>query len=115
MAEVILCRLDEVPESSAKLATARVGERTFEVIVVRRGPAAWAFANRCPHFSVGLDAQPGVLHLYRGALVMCAHHSAMFRLDDGMCIDGPCEGHGLDPVPVRVEGDHVVLVVDPGR
>ena len=111
----LLCRLDEVPESSAKIAAARVGDKTIEVIVVRRGATAWAFANRCPHFSVGLDAQPGVLHVYRGELLMCAHHGALFRLDDGMCTDGPCLGHPLDSIPVRVEGDHVVLAVDPGR
>jgi len=40
---------------------------------------------------------------------MCAHHSALFKFEDGECIDGPCRGFGLDPVVIRVDGQHVVL------
>ncbi|KOR09093.1 Rieske (2Fe-2S) protein, partial [Burkholderia cenocepacia] len=73
------------------------------VIVVRRGAQVWAYVNRCPHFSVPLDFVPGTVSCYRSQVLMCAHHSALFRFDDGVCIDGPCTGAGLETVAVEVD------------
>jgi nitrite reductase/ring-hydroxylating ferredoxin subunit len=72
------------------------------VILVRRGAEVWAYVNRCPHFSLPLDFEPGVFATYDGQIIMCAHHSAMFRYEDGLCVDGPCAGHRLDAVAVQV-------------
>lgn len=74
------------------------------VILLRRGAEVWAYVNRCPHFSQPLDFEPGEFATYDGRILMCAHHSAMFRFEDGFCVDGPCAGHRLDPVEVRVAG-----------
>jgi nitrite reductase/ring-hydroxylating ferredoxin subunit len=40
---------------------------------------------------------------------MCAHHSAMFRFEDGACVDGPCLGARLTAVPIRIENGMVRL------
>jgi maleylacetate reductase len=36
-------------------------------------------------------------------VLMCAHHSALFRFEDGHCIEGPCAGANLDAVQVAVD------------
>ncbi|MBJ9622663.1 Rieske (2Fe-2S) protein [Burkholderia multivorans] len=96
-----LCRFSDVPDGGARVVDeARSGR---SVIVVRRGAQVWAYVNRCPHFSVPLDFVPGDVSCYRSQVLMCAHHSALFRFDDGMCIDGPCAGAGLEAVPVEVD------------
>ncbi|NML31912.1 Rieske (2Fe-2S) protein [Paraburkholderia antibiotica] len=104
-----LCLVDDVPDGGARVVDAApVG---VPVVLVRRGEQVWAYANRCPHFSVPLDFEPGEVLCYRSQVLMCAHHSALFRFEDGHCIDGPCEGAKLDAVPVRIEeGGRVVLV-----
>jgi nitrite reductase/ring-hydroxylating ferredoxin subunit len=38
---------------------------------------------------------------------MCAHHSAMFRFEDGLCVDGPCQGASLIRFPLRVKGRQI--------
>lgn len=40
---------------------------------------------------------------------MCAHHTAMFRVDDGYCYDGPCMGAHLDAIPVVCTGGVVTI------
>jgi nitrite reductase/ring-hydroxylating ferredoxin subunit len=35
----------------------------------------------------------------------------MFRFEDGMCVEGPCQGARLDSVQVRVEAGSVVMDV----
>jgi nitrite reductase/ring-hydroxylating ferredoxin subunit len=96
-----LCALDDVPDGGA-LGTGDTPDDASGVVVLRRGEAAWAYRNVCPHFSIPLNYEPGTFWTYDAKWVMCAHHSAMFRFEDGMCIDGPCVGAALSPVPVRI-------------
>jgi nitrite reductase/ring-hydroxylating ferredoxin subunit len=96
-----VCRVADIPDGGARVVDSAVAG--VPVIIVRRGEAVWAYVNRCPHFSVPLDFEPGEISCYRGQVLMCAHHSALFRFEDGHCIDGPCTGSALDPVGVTVE------------
>ncbi|MFP6560421.1 Rieske (2Fe-2S) protein [Paraburkholderia sp. B3] len=95
-----VCRVADIPDGGAKVIDS--AEAGVPVVIVRRGEAVWAYVNRCPHFSVPLDFEPGEISCYRAQVLMCAHHSALFRFEDGRCIDGPCTGSALDTVPVTV-------------
>jgi nitrite reductase/ring-hydroxylating ferredoxin subunit len=33
---------------------------------------------------------------------MCDKHGALFEVDTGLCLDGPCEGKGLSPLSLQV-------------
>lgn len=101
MTIVQLCRVADVPDGGARVVDA--GAAVKPVVVVRRGESVWAYANRCPHFSVPLDFEPGQISCYRAQVLMCAHHSALFRFEDGRCIEGPCTGAALDGVTVEVD------------
>jgi nitrite reductase/ring-hydroxylating ferredoxin subunit len=101
MAEQRLCRRADIPDGGARVFD--ISGAAKQVVVVRRGERVWAYVNRCPHFSVPLDFDPGEIACYRGQVLMCAHHSALFRFEDGHCIEGPCTGAALDPVPIDVD------------
>lgn len=96
-----LCRLDAIPDGGA--LSVQFDEKT-QYVVLRRGDRVWAYLNRCPHFSIPLDFEPGEFCTYDASLLMCAHHSAMFRFEDGICIDGPCEGAALTKIDVEIQG-----------
>jgi nitrite reductase/ring-hydroxylating ferredoxin subunit len=101
--------LEQVPDlggCSARRVDATGAER--RVIVLRRGKSVWGYVNRCPHFSVELDFEPGEFATYDGKVLICAHHSALFRFEDGYCIEGPCQGQRLDRVALRVQGGRVI-------
>jgi nitrite reductase/ring-hydroxylating ferredoxin subunit len=101
--------MDDITDGCAITRSATLNGNPEEVLIVRRGREVWAYRNSCPHFSVGLDAQPGVIYTYQSSVLMCAHHSALFRFEDGECIDGPCQGFQLDAVPVHIDGEQVML------
>ena len=103
-----LCRIDDVPDGGAHVVDE--GPAGKPVVIVRRGERVWAYANRCPHFSVPLDFEPGRISCYRSQVLMCAHHSALFRFEDGHCIEGPCTGAALDAFTVEVDAAGWVLV-----
>ena len=106
--ERLLCMLDDIPDGQA------IEIADPPVVLVRRGDDAWAYRNRCPHFSIPLNYEPDTFWTYDAELVMCAHHSAMFRFEDGVCVDGPCEGARLTSVAIRIDGRRI-LVGDDAR
>ena len=104
------CRLDEIPDGSAKgLVLPNPDGAPLRVIVLRRGDGVLAYRNRCPHRGTPLDVRPDdFLDRERGHFV-CGTHGALFRIDDGYCVAGPCAGDRLDPIAARVENG-IVLV-----
>ena len=109
MTTTVLCPLDDIPDGGGKEIT-RVAGAPGEapIVVLRRGDQAWAYRNVCPHFSIPLNYEPDTFWTYEAEHLMCAHHSAMFRFEDGVCVDGPCLGAALTRVPVRIEQRMIV-------
>jgi nitrite reductase/ring-hydroxylating ferredoxin subunit len=109
MSGMQLCRLTDVPDGGARVID--VSPADAPIVVVRRGAQVWAYANRCPHFSVPLDFEPGEISCYRAQVLMCAHHSALFRFEDGHCIEGPCAGASLDAMKVDVDANAWIVLI----
>jgi nitrite reductase/ring-hydroxylating ferredoxin subunit len=107
--EVEICRLSEIPDPGAKEFTLGEGEEARDGFVVHRGGAVHAYVNSCPHTGAPLNWAPGRFLTKRGDLIMCGVHGAIFRIDDGFCLEGPCKGRELHPLPVRVEDGWVIV------
>jgi nitrite reductase/ring-hydroxylating ferredoxin subunit len=99
-----LCDLREIPQGGAKEVSFGEGKDAFGVLLLRRGDSVWAYRNRCPHHLLPLNFEPDLFHVFDGEVLMCAHHTAMFRVDDGYCYEGPCEGASLEPLPLHRDG-----------
>lgn len=69
-----------------------------------------AYLNRCRHLPVPLDGASRDFFSWDGQSLECKTHGALYRLDDGMCTDGPCEGEALFAVPLVIEGDALYLI-----
>jgi nitrite reductase/ring-hydroxylating ferredoxin subunit len=113
-----ICDVDDVPEAGTFLFTYRDGFDTGEALLVRFGGdtademgtgggiACWK--NYCQHWTdVRLDKGSGAR--VRDGELWCNKHAATFRLDDGVCTHGPCEGAVLDEVTVTVNDGGVYL------
>jgi nitrite reductase/ring-hydroxylating ferredoxin subunit len=102
-----LCALDDLPVGSGRVFTWGSGKMATGVLVVRDGERVTAYVNRCPHFSIPLDhaARVTVFREY----VLCSHHYAAFRMSDGYCVEGPCAGGALTPVPINVADGRIRL------
>lgn len=111
MTDITLCQLDDIADGGALGLPQHQQLHPAGLVAVRQGEQAWVYINRCPHFSVPLDFRPQEFCTYRGKVLMCAHHSAMFRFEDGHCVDGPCKGAQLEAVAVRRVGNSLVMEV----
>jgi nitrite reductase/ring-hydroxylating ferredoxin subunit len=107
--EEALCRLDSLDEEEPRSFAFGRGLERREVFLMRRGARVLAYVNACPHLGTPLDTLPDRLLADDGHHFLCSTHGALFRIEDGYCVSGPCRGESLMPVPVRV-GDGEVLI-----
>jgi nitrite reductase/ring-hydroxylating ferredoxin subunit len=106
-AGTILCRADEVPDGGAREVSFAAQDDTFRILLLRRGDSIRAYRNCCPHFSIPLNYEAGLFHVFYGEILMCAPHTAMFRVEDGVCYDGPCTGAKLEAIPLTRDAELV--------
>lgn len=104
-----ICSIEEVPDGHCK--EIRFGEGTYALsfLVHRSRAGVKAYVNRCPHFSLPLNARPDQFVMMDGARVMCAFHGAVFRLDSGYCEAGPAASSFLETVEVIVRDGSVCI------
>lgn len=109
----VLCRVDEIPDGGARGFAPAPGGFTG-LFAVRRGDAVRVYVNACPHLGVPLDWAPDRFLSADGARIVCASHGAEFRIEDGACLRGPCQGEHLDAVPACVENGFITVPANAG-
>lgn len=90
-----LCNSTEIAEGQS---------RGFQIdgvrlLAVRRDGQMYIYENRCPHRGVPLEWLPDQFLDASGSLIQCATHGALFLIDTGECVAGPCEGQALRAQP----------------
>ena len=105
----VLCRLAEIPDPGSRGFDFRDGDALRSVFVVRAGETLRAYENACPHTQGPLDWVPDQFLTREKDLILCATHGALFRIDDGHCLSGPCVGESLRRLPLSIEGDTVAV------
>ncbi len=101
-----LCHLDDIQEGTS-LGIER-GQQAY-VAIKKRGQV-YLYRNRCPHIGIRLEWQQ---HQFLDAdkmLIQCANHGALFRIDNGLCVAGPCTGERLDLVEFNISEKSIFLV-----
>lgn len=97
-----LCHLDEIAEPGARQFYFREGEALFLGFVVRRGGQVLGYVDQCPHTGLPLAGITGRYLTREQDMLLCAAHGALFRVEDGECLAGPCAGQRLTPWPIAV-------------
>ena len=110
----MLCRLEDIPDGAARGFAGPPGSFTG-LFAVRRGERVFVYVNACPHIGTSLNLLPDRFLDRGGTRIVCATHGAEFRVEDGMCMRGPCQGQALCSVPVRRAAGEVLVPAEAGR
>jgi nitrite reductase/ring-hydroxylating ferredoxin subunit len=105
----VICPLHELADPGARGFTMGAGDWPLRGFVVRRGSLVRAYVNHCPHAGFPLNWTPDAFLARESPLILCSMHGALFEIDSGVCVAGPCEGLGLRALPVRVHRGYVLL------
>lgn len=105
----LLCRFDDLEDGESRGFDPRRGGQDT-LFVVRRGDAVYGWQNACPHIEGA--PLPWRRHAYLNAdrdLIVCSAHGALFEIDSGLCILGPCIGASLRRVALTVDTDRRIF------
>lgn len=100
---------EEVPEREA---------RAF-FLMIRRPPRStqrdgsfYAYQNLCPHLQTELEYLENQFLDQDQEYIQCSTHGALFNVETGECISGPCLGEFLNKVEIKVHSDGGIYIVD---
>lgn len=109
---LVLGLLDTVPEDGSAAFAVETAAGRESLMVVRKGAGVYAYVNVCPHRRMPLDFKPGEFLDPDREFILCTNHIALFDIETGACVDGPCTGKGLEPVPFAIEDGAIVVDAD---
>jgi nitrite reductase/ring-hydroxylating ferredoxin subunit len=104
-----LCQREAIPDGGCLEVRCGQGADDLRLLVMRSAETVWAYVNRCPHFSLPLNARPNTFLITGQRQIMCAFHCAVFNFEDGRCVEGPAMGMGLESVPVTVHNGDILV------
>jgi nitrite reductase/ring-hydroxylating ferredoxin subunit len=109
MPGTVLGPLVDIRDGDAKEYVFGRGTTVFSMFVVRRGRSVYGYLNICPHYSSPLNYRAGEFLSEDGRFIRCTMHFSEFRIEDGFGVSGAAERCWLDPVPVHIESDMIVI------
>lgn len=105
-------RIDELEDPGCREFRIGDGDWPFRGFVVRRGDDVFAYQNFCVHVGHPLNWMPDSFLTRDRSAIICASHGAVYEIDTGLCVKGPCAGKSLHQVAVEVD-DGVIFVTGP--
>ncbi|MBO6543037.1 MAG: Rieske (2Fe-2S) protein [Alphaproteobacteria bacterium] len=107
--DTFLCHLSDIENPGAKGLTFGEGRERFDMFLVRRDKKVRAYVNACPHAFTTLETFTDRFLTRAKDQILCTTHGALFNLEDGFCTSGPCEGKSLEPLPIKIEGERILM------
>lgn len=95
-----LCHVNELTDGSAR-GFAVAGQK---VIVLRKADKLHAYLDACPHYAGGTPmAWKSDAYLNGdGTHLACHSHGALFEIETGECVLGPCLGQSLTRIELNI-------------
>lgn len=100
-----LCAVDDIPDGESKGFL----HQGLNIIAVSQQDNVYLYHNSCPHLGIPLEWQAGQFLNYDKSFIQCNTHGALFTIENGECVSGPCLGTHLQPVAFTVREGYIYL------
>lgn len=107
----LACSLDTLEKSGSFGVDILINRTTTQYFLVHNNNKIYSYLNRCPHSGVNLD---WVAHQFldnNHEFIQCATHGALFNIENGYCLRGPCLGEQLQIVENAVIENNIYLIL----
>ena len=103
-----ICALDTLQEKQS------FGFRApnVEGFVVIKDKNVFGYRNVCPHIGMNLEFQEHRFLDADHAFIQCSMHGALFEIENGLCVHGPCLNQALAPLRIQVEDEKIFFIQD---
>jgi nitrite reductase/ring-hydroxylating ferredoxin subunit len=103
----ILCHRNEIAEGKSK--GFQLGEKF--IFAVKKNNRIYVYENTCPHLGIQLEWQADEFLDLDASMIQCSSHGALFKIEDGACLFGPCVGQSLIAVDFSINDEHIHIIV----
>jgi len=102
-------RATDIPENGSKGFECE----SKKYFAVKKESKIYIYKNSCPHIGVALEWVEDQFLDSSGSMIQCANHGALFVIESGACVAGPCSGQKLTAVKFTVIDDVICLRLQP--
>ncbi len=111
-ARLAVGRLEDLQDPGCREFMIGEGDWPFRGFVVRSGADVYAYQNICAHVGHPLNWMADEFLTRDRSAISCASHGAVYEIDSGLCVAGPCVGKALRKVDVEIK-DGEIFVTGP--
>lgn len=86
-------------------------ENSDSVFLVKKSDQIYGYQNHCPHLGVNLEWKEDQFLDSTDTLIQCAMHGALFSVESGLCVSGPCRGQNLKTIELHQDSDDKIFLV----
>ncbi len=104
-----ICRLDSLADPGARGIDIELDDLAVSAFLVRKGQRLFCYVNLCPHAGNPLEWRPDAFLTRDRSRIICSRHRAVFEIESGVCVEGPCPGARLRALRVGVENGEIVV------
>ena len=104
-----ICMTEDVPEREARSFELDNGDI---ILITQRDGAFYAYQNLCSHLEVELEFLENQFLDRDQEFIECSTHGALFLVESGECISGPCQGQSLEKVEITVHSDGGIYLTE---
>ena len=100
-----ICEVDSIPENGCQA----IELKQVALFAVKKRKQTFVYINRCPHMHVPLNWEPNKFLNNSGDLIQCSTHGALFKIETGECLQGPCLGQSLQAIAHEVKDEKICI------
>ncbi len=98
-----LCHINDINDPGSMGFKLKQGRRERLVFVVKKEGQVYAYENECPHAGINLEWQEHDFLDNDREHIQCSVHGALFKIENGDCMGGACNGEGLTQVEIGID------------
>jgi len=102
--------LNDIPDPGSRSFSINDERSEIAGFVVHKGQQLFAYHNQCPHTGVTLNWTENVFLDADDSQIQCAMHGALFTIEEGRCIWGPCLGESLEKLEIEVDHSGSIFI-----
>ena len=110
MTKLKLCNLSDIEDGNSAAFNVDFNGKSKMVLAVRKDKEVFVYINSCPHTGSPLDIHAGKFLSKEKKHILCSTHGALFQIEDGYCIFGPCRSSYLEAVPIIITDNNVLII-----
>src|SRR3989338_2884916 len=89
----------------------KIRGKIIKGFVTNKNGQYYAYQNLCMHLPVTLDLNDSKFFTHDKQHLQCHMHGAMYEVETGYCVAGPCQGARLIALELKEDGNKLVISI----